>query len=71
VSAPTVKIAVVCPPFPGARFAPVLTIARPSTVPVSRSVVRSLSTMTSPEPVPEPDVLLTSSVPPFTAVPLL
>ena len=68
MSIPTVKIAVVCPPFPGARFAAAVTIARPAIVPVPPSVVKALLTMTLPEPVPEPDVLLTSSVPPFTLV---
>ena len=61
----------VCPPFPGARIAGPLTIARPSIVPVPPSVVRALLTMTTPEPEPEPNVLLTSNEPPLTIVPPL
>ena len=67
VSAPMLRVPVLLPPFPGAMFAPALTVTAPLIVPVPPRVVPALLTVTAP--LPGEPVLFTRRVPPFTVVP--
>jgi hypothetical protein len=54
---------------PGLRIAPLLNVTEPLIVPVPPNVVPLPFTVTLPDPVPDPVVLLTNSVPALTVVP--